>query len=120
MYSYKLEKNKTYYQHRFVYEVFNGLIPKEMEVDHRNGIKSDNRIENLQLLTHKKNIEKSFNKPIIATCINTNEEKIFNSIKEASKELNISSSTISSICKNKIKSSKSKNDMKKYTFRYIN
>ena len=120
LYSLKLEKSKTYYQHRFVYEVFNGLIPKEMEVDHRNGIKSDNRIENLQLLTHKKNIEKSFNKPIIATCINTNEEKKFKSIKEASKELNISSSTISSICKNKIKSSKSKNDMKKYTFRYIN
>ena len=115
----KLEK-KNYYQHRFVYEVFNGMIPKIMEVDHRNGLRNDNRINNLQILTHKQNTEKSNNKPIISTCINTGKEKIFNSIKEASKELNIFDSNISAICKNKYKTAKSKNDMKKYTFRYLN
>ena len=115
----KIEK-KNYYQHRFVYEVFKGKIPKMMQVDHENGIRNDNRIKNLQLLTPKQNNEKSHNKPIISTCINTGKEIIFNSIKEASKELNIFDSYISSICKNKNKTAKSKNDMKKYTFRYLN
>ena len=119
MYSEKLEK-KNYYQHPFVYEVFNGMITGLMEVDHRNGVRNDNRITNLQLLTHKQNIEKSHNKKIISTCINTGKEKIFNSIKEASKELNIYDSSISAICKNKNKTAKSKNNMNKYTFRYLN
>ena len=41
-------------------------------------------------------------------------------IKEASKELNIIDTNITAICKNKNKTAKSKNDMKKYTFRYLN
>ena len=49
-----LSKPKFYYQHRFVYEVFKGEIPKFFEVDHINNIKNDNRIKNLQLLTKKK------------------------------------------------------------------
>ena len=116
----KLEKKKNYYQHRFVYEVFKGMIPSIMEIDHRNGVRNDNRIKNLQLLTHKQNVEKSHNKPIISTCINTGEEKRFISIKEASKELNIIDTNISAICKNKNKTATSKNNRKKYTFRYLN
>ena len=58
IYDKKLEKPKSYSQHRFVYEVFKGPIPKCLETDHINGIKTDNRIKNLQLLTHKKNTEK--------------------------------------------------------------
>ena len=46
----KLEKTKNYYQHRFVYEVFKGMIPSCFEVDHQNNVRSDNRIKNLQLL----------------------------------------------------------------------
>ena len=49
----KLEKPKNYYQHRFVFEVFRGPIPRCFEVDHINNVKSDNRIKNLQLLSHK-------------------------------------------------------------------
>ena len=111
-------KPKNYYHHRFIWEVFNGIIPKEMEVDHLYGIKSDNRIENLQLLTHNQNSEKSNNKPIISICINTGEEKKYISIKKASEELNIFSSHISQICKNKNKTSTSKKDGCKYTFKY--
>ena len=111
---------KNYYQHRFVYEVFKGMIPRMMEIDHRNGVRNDNRIKNLQLLTHKQNVEKANNKPIISTCINTGKEKRFISIKEASKELNIFDTNISAICKNKNKTATSKNDRKKYTFRYLN
>ena len=55
----KLEKPKKYLQHRFVFEVFKGPIPRCFEIDHQNNIRSDNRIKNLQLLTHKQNAEKS-------------------------------------------------------------
>ena len=36
IYDKKLEKPKVYYQHRFVYEVFQGPIPHCFEVDHKN------------------------------------------------------------------------------------
>ena len=52
----KLSKPKIYYQHRFVYEVFKGSIPRFFEIDHINNVKFDNRIKNLQLLTKKQNI----------------------------------------------------------------
>ena len=115
----KLEKRKNYYQHRFIYEVFNGPIPKIMEIDHRNGVKNDNKINNLQLLSHKQNVEKSNNKSIISICINTGEEKKFISIKKASEELNIFESNISAICKNKNKTALSKKDGCKYTFKFL-
>ena len=70
-----LEKPKNYYQHRFVYEVFKGPIPRCLEIDHINNIKKDNRIKNLQLLNHKPNIEKSKNKPIISINIKTGKKK---------------------------------------------
>ena len=54
----KLERPKKYLHHRFVFEVFKGVIPRRLEIDHLNSIKSDNRIKNLQLLSHKQNIEK--------------------------------------------------------------
>ena len=76
----KLEKPNFYYQHRFVYEVFRGPIPRRFETDHINNIRSDNRIKNLQLLTHKQNVEKSKNKAIISTCIETGKERRFISI----------------------------------------
>ena len=115
----KLEEKKNYYQHRFVYEVFKGMIPSIMEIDHRNGVKNDNRIKNLRLLTPFQNKNKSNNKPIISTCINTGKEKRFISIKEASKELNIFATNITAICKNKNKTTTSKRDGRKYTFRFI-
>ena len=58
IYNKRLDKPKVYYQHRFVYEVFEGPIPKWFEIDHINNDKTDNRIENLQLVTHKENISK--------------------------------------------------------------
>ena len=105
--------------------MFNGKIPHNLEVDHQNQIKTDNRIKNLQLLTHKQNTQKSHNKPIISTCINTGEERKFNSIKNTSIELDISSSNICRICKNqnknknKNKTTTSKKDGCKYTFKYL-
>ena len=110
----KLEKPKTFCQHRFEYEVFRGPIPRFFEVDHINEIKSDNRIKNLQLLSHKQNIEKSKNKPIISIDIETGKERRFISIKTASIELDINAGNISNICRKRksCKSATSKKDQK--------
>ena len=119
VYNKKLEKSKSYYYHRFVYEVFRGPIPRCFEIDHINSCKSDNRLKNLQILTHKQNVGKSKNKAIISTCIEDGKERRFISMKKASNELGISSDKISKICRNKYKSTYSKKDKKKYRFRYL-
>ena len=41
--------------HSLVWEYFNGPKPDGMDVDHTNNNPADNRVENLQLLTHKQN-----------------------------------------------------------------
>ena len=115
----KLEKPKVYLQHRFVYEVFHGSIPRCFEVDHQNNIKSDNRIKNLQLLTHKQNVEKSKNKAIISINIETGEERRFISIKKAAIELDISAGNISKVCRKKYNFLTSRKDGYRYKFRYL-
>ena len=119
LYDKKLEKPINYSQHRFVYEVFRGTIPRCFEVDHINEIKIDNRIKNLQLLSHKKNFEKSKNRPIISINIETGKERRYNSMKTAAIELDISAGNISKVCSKKGKSLSSKKNGKKYTFRYL-
>ena len=99
IYDKRLEKQINYIQHRFVYEVFRGPIPRCFEFDHVNNVKSDHRIKNLQLLTHKQNSRKSINKPIISINIETGKERRYNSIKAASTELDINAAYISMICR---------------------
>jgi hypothetical protein len=49
---------KKYYVHRLVYETFAGPIPEGYEIDHIDCNKTNNAIENLQLLTRKENMKK--------------------------------------------------------------
>ena len=46
---------KIYSVHRLVYETFVGEIPQGMQVNHINEDKTDNRLENLNLLSPKAN-----------------------------------------------------------------
>jgi hypothetical protein len=43
--------------HRVVWEAFNGPIPDRLEVNHRNLDRADNRLENLELMTHRENVQ---------------------------------------------------------------
>lgn len=47
---------KWFRVHRLVWEAFNGAIPEGMHVNHINEDKTDNRLENLNLMTPKDNI----------------------------------------------------------------
>jgi len=54
---YSYGNQKRIFMHRFIWEVTNGPIPDDREIDHRNGNKTDNRVENLRLVTHRENIQ---------------------------------------------------------------
>ena len=50
-------KRKRYYLHRVVYESVTGEpIPKGFEINHRSEVKTENMISNLELLSHKQNM----------------------------------------------------------------
>lgn len=76
-----------------------GLIPEGFEINHKNEAKTDNRIKNFEILTHKENIEKSLNKLILSINLQTSEKKLFVSIKTAAIKLEICAPNISSFCK---------------------
>ena len=44
------------YAHRVVWEMHNGQIADNMEIHHINGNRDDNRIENLEMVTHQRNL----------------------------------------------------------------
>lgn len=41
--------------HRAVWEAFNGAIPEGLEINHKNLKRDDNRLENLEIVTHAEN-----------------------------------------------------------------
>jgi hypothetical protein len=48
------------YVHRIVWEAFNGTIPRDKEINHKNGNKADNRLDNLELTSKSENIKHSY------------------------------------------------------------
>ena len=65
--------------HRFVFEAIKGVIPVGYGINHRNEIKTDNRIKNLELMTHQENIDYSRSKKVISINTETKEDKIYTS-----------------------------------------
>jgi len=54
---YKDSKQFTFRSHRIIYETFIGPIANGKEINHLNGLKNDNRIENLEMCTHSENLK---------------------------------------------------------------
>ncbi len=54
------DRRRSFLVHRLVARAFLGPCPLGKEVNHKNGIKSDNRIENLEYVTRAQNIRHSF------------------------------------------------------------
>lgn len=53
-------KSIACFAHRLVWIYFNGKIPNNLQINHKNGIKTDNRPENLELCTASENQKHSF------------------------------------------------------------
>lgn len=53
-------KVKAFKVHRKVIEAFRGPIPEGMQVNHKNGLTGDNRLENLEVVTPRENVLHSF------------------------------------------------------------
>ena len=114
---YKNGKRKKYLIHRLVAIAFIPNTDNKTEVDHINTIRTDNRVENLRWVTSKENSNNELSKKNYSKsnkgrkyseetkdkkrkkiyCIEL--DKVFNSIKEASEELNISKGSICLVCK---------------------
>lgn len=58
--AYENQKSKMEYVHRLVVRTFIGEIPKNYEVNHIDGDKSNNRVENLEIVTPSENRLHSF------------------------------------------------------------
>ena len=44
---------------RFIYKVFNGIIPPNMQIDHISGNKEDNSIHNLEVVSNEENLKRA-------------------------------------------------------------
>lgn len=49
-------KQKTKTVHRIIWEAFNGPLPKGMTINHKDGNKTNNRLDNLEIMTIGDNI----------------------------------------------------------------
>ena len=126
---------KVYQVHQFIWECFNGVIPEGKVIDHINNDKEDNRLCNLQLVTHQQNCKKSAKdrdytfasknhenkKCLKAINKNTNEVTYFNSLYAVQQHLGINAGIVKMVCEglNNCKSGISKKDGHSYTFEYI-
>lgn len=56
--SYRTKNGKqlVLYRHRVIWHYFNGEIPIGLQIDHIDGNRKNNRLDNLRLVTHKENM----------------------------------------------------------------
>lgn len=109
---YKNGKRRNFLVHRLVWEAFNGPIPEGMQINHLNEEKTDNRLENLSLMTAKENhnwgtinarISKSHNKIINQYTIDGIHIHTWFSMLAIQNELGYSQGNISLCCSGKRK-----------------
>lgn len=105
---------KGYLVHRLVWEAFNGPIPEGMEVNHINEIKTDNRLENLNLMTKKENVNwgggvsrsahtrrriDKRRKQVSQYTMDGNLLEVYDSVREAQRKTGYSEANISACCR---------------------
>jgi hypothetical protein len=131
--------NDNVYIHHLVYMQAYGDVPEGLVVNHINENKSDNRLDNLEAVTHSINCqlaavnrdfsytckkgEKNQPKSVIAISHENpfDDSQVFDSVYQCSKALGINVGIISKCCDKKkyCKSGKSKIDGKRYSFEWL-
>lgn len=109
---------KTYYVHRLVCEAFVGNIPSGMNVNHKDGNKQNNRIDNLEIVTSSQNhlhafevlhripsclgkLNSNASKPVAQCTLSGEFIEQYPSAREAARQTGISHKHISSCCNGK-------------------
>jgi hypothetical protein len=113
--------NKTFALHRLIALAFIENTENKKQVNHIDGNKLNNKLENLEWVSNKENqihkykigLGNKTSKKIIQYDLELNEIKIFNSIMDASKELNINYSRIKNILYKKQKTTQG------FMFKYL-
>ena len=108
---YKNNKQKTYHIHRLVAEAFIPNRDNSLEINHKDGNKKNNCINNLEWITHKENIQHG-----VKTGLITNIDKAknvlqfdksmnqigqYNSVKEVARKLGYDATSIAGCCRSK-------------------
>lgn len=106
-------KRKHVFVHRLVWAYHNGKFPEKLQINHKDGDKKNNDISNLEVVTGSENMLHSYRTGLhqkkaspgcIAPVISISkcgEKKYYPSIREASKAIKRSDSSISKVCKGK-------------------
>ena len=113
--------NKTYVLHRLIALAFIQKPENKEQVNHKDGNKLNNKLENLEWVSNKENQIHKYqiglgfktSKKIIQYDLELNEIKCFNSIMDASRELNINYSKIKNILYKKQKTTEG------FMFKYL-
>ena len=119
-------EKKRYHNHIIIYEAFNGIIKDGFVIDHINNNKTDNSLSNLQAVTLSQNTKMGGTgkhakqaKSVKSFDTSTNEDKIFQSMNEASRYFDICVPSVRRVAEGIQKSAVSKKNGHKIRFSYI-
>lgn len=109
---FKNGKRKCFLVHRLVWLTFHGEIPEGYEINHKSEVKTDNRLENLELVTRKENcnygtrnarLTKALSKSVFQYDLEGNLINKWSSTSEVERQLGFYQGNISLCCRGKRK-----------------